>query len=418
MTDHDSGQPQPGVPQPGVPQPGGAGEGGGYQTIPLPAAGQGSWGQAYGGGAEYGGPAYPAEPGYGQQQPAAPPGRFGLGKMIAGLAALFVLLGCSAVAGGIVGAWATQRWQGDPSPGETTVIDGPQLDRASLATIANQVQPSVVSIRAGQGQGSGVVMDDQGHIITNAHVVGDSSTVAVRFINGEIARAAVVGVDERSDIAVILAEGVSDLTPASFGDSGEVLVGDTVLAIGSPLGFEGSVTQGIISAVDRTLRPQAAGEPSLSGLLQTDAAINRGNSGGALVNLSSEVVGINTAIAVEGGDSGFLGVGFAVPSNRVIDVADQLISGEQVRHAFMGVSVTPAEDGGALVRLVEAGSPADEAGLREGDIVVRMDDRAITDANDLVSAVQAAEVGQTVEVEFQREGTNQTTMLTLGEAPD
>jgi putative serine protease PepD len=102
----------------------------------------------------------------------------------------------------------------------------------------------------------------------------------------------------------------------------------------------------------------------------------------------------------------------------VIDVADQLISGEQVRHAFMGVSVTPAEDGGALVRLVEAGSPADEAGLREGDIVVRMDDRAINDANDLVSAVQAAEVGQTVEIEFQREGANQTTMLTLGEAPD
>jgi putative serine protease PepD len=454
MTDHESNPSQPVPPETDVTGFRVTAEGSGRQIVPLPAADQsgsdeghvppggsvGYSGQSYQGqygsqyydhtayqgqyggqpyGGPYGGPAY-GGPGLSpEQQPGyqpAPPRRTGAGKILAMTAAAVVLVACSAVAGGLIGAWATQQWQGDPAPGETRVIDGPQLDRASLASIANQVQPSVVSIRAGQGQGSGVVLDDQGHIITNAHVVENAEgSVLVRFSTGDVARARVIGADPRSDIAVVQAEAGSDLTPASFGDSGEVLVGDTVLAIGSPLGFEGSVTQGIISALERTLARQASGATSLSGLLQTDAAINRGNSGGPLVNLAGEVVGINTAIAVQDPDAGFLGVGFAVPSNRAVDVAEQLIAGEVVRHAFLGVSVIPAEGGGALIGQVVPGSPAAEAGLREGDIVIRMDDRAISDANDLVAAVQSSEVGQQVEIEIQRDGATRTTTVTLGE---
>lgn len=278
----------------------------------------------------------------------------------------------------------------------------------------------MVSIRIGEFGGSGVVMSEDGYILTNAHVVevaGDRQ-VMVRFSNGTTASATVVGADRRSDIAVIRAEGVSDLTPASFGNSDDVVVGDTVLAIGSPLGYEGSVTQGIVSALDRTLRPDEPGSPTLSGLLQTDAAINRGNSGGALVNLAGEVIGINTAIAVANEDSGFLGLGFAVPSNRATAVAQQLIEGREINHAFLGVRVAPAEGGGAVIGEVTPGSPAAQAGLREGDVLLRMGDRRITDANDVVSTVQAASVGDQLEVEFRRDGVTRVTTVTLGEAPD
>jgi putative serine protease PepD len=408
-------------------------EGAGHQTIPIseassPHGQQGGWYGSPGVGYPYGpaagagtGGGYGSGGGYGQPAGWAPePARpTGVGKILGVLAAVLVLTACSAVAGGVVGAWTTQQLQGSPGPGETRVIDGPRLDRPSLAGIASQVQPSVVSIDVGRSQGSGVVMDDQGHILTNAHVVaaGTGSQVTVRFSNGQRGPATVVGADERSDIAVVRAQDASNLTPATFGDSSDVLVGDTVLAIGSPLGLQGTVTQGIVSALDRTLSPQPGGH-SLSGLLQTDAAINRGNSGGPLVNLSGQVIGINTAIAVENQESGFLGVGFAVPSNRALDVAEQLIAGEDVRHAFLGVRINSLADGGALIDQVDPGSPADEAGLQGGDVVVRFGDRPITDANDLVSAVQASQVGDTVEVEIDRDGETLTLTVTLGEHTD
>jgi putative serine protease PepD len=341
-----------------------------------------------------------------------------------GLAAtgIALLAALSALGGGIAGAALYAQTQDDGNGGgganATQVVDAPQLDYTSLASISSQVSPSVVSITIGDAGGSGVVMSEDGYILTNAHVVeavpdGDAR---VRFSNGETADATVVGSDSRSDIAVIRAEGVSGLTPASFGNSDDVLVGDTVLAVGSPLGFDGSVTQGIISALDRTLSPDQQGGAPLSGLLQTDAAINRGNSGGALVNMAGEVIGINTAIAIQNADDGFLGVGFAVPSSRATDVAQQLIDGEEVDHAYMGVSVAPADTGGAAITEVVPDSPADQAGLQAGDVVVRIGDRPITDSNDLVSAVQGASVGDTLEVEFQRDGTPQTTTVTLAEA--
>lgn len=412
-TERAASEPWRGQAQASYPGPGAAGGPGspggvaGSPTVPLPPPG---WGGADPLGAPSGGgPAAWA---------AGPPSRGGRTAVTAIVMVGLMLL--SAVGGGVVGATLYGYLSGGSSRGGTTlVVDGPQLEYTSLASIASQVSPSVVSIRVGQFGGSGVVLSDDGYILTNAHVVEPASgTVVVRFHDGRTAQATVVGADRRSDIAVIKVEGVSDLAPATFGDSDKVLVGDTVLAIGSPLGYEGSVTQGIISALDRTVRPEEISGVTLAGLLQTDAAINRGNSGGALVNLAGEVIGINTAIAVESEESGFIGVGFAVPSNRATEIAERLIEGEEISHAYLGVYVAPAEDGGAVISAVTPGSPAEEAGLRPGDVVLRFGDRQISDANDLVSAVQQARVGETVEVEYRRNGIPRTTTVTLAEAVD
>jgi putative serine protease PepD len=335
---------------------------------------------------------------------------------------LVALVAIAAGGGGIAGAAIyaqTQDGENGTSP-VTQVVDAPQLEYSSLASIASQVSPSVVSIRIGDFGGSGVVYSEDGYIITNAHVVESDpdAPIRVRFSNGEIADATRVGADARSDIAVIRVQGVEDLTPATFGDSTQALVGDSVLAIGSPLGYDGSVTQGIVSAVDRTLSPGDPNSPTLSGLVQIDAAINRGNSGGALVNMAGEVIGINTAIAIQNQDDGFLGVGFAVPSNRAAEVAEALIGGDEVQHPYLGVWVAPGEEGGAVIGQVAPDSPAADAGLQEGDVVVRIGDQPITNSSDLVNAVQSAQVGETLEVEFQRGGQTQTTTITLAEATD
>lgn len=372
-----------------------------------------------------GGPPPPPVPGWGPT--GAPPGgaRPGGSRAVSVLLVLGLVF-LAAVGGGVAGAWLYAQNDGDGggTAGGTTVVDAPQLDYTSLASIASEVSPSVVQIQARDGSGSGVVMSDDGYIVTNAHVVAVATDdeVTVRFSNGETESATIVGADPRTDIAVVRARGADDLTPAVFGDSEQVLVGDTVLAIGSPLGFQGSVTQGIVSARDRTL-PVDGETPgqrrSLSGLLQTDASINPGNSGGPLVNLAGEVIGINTAIATDGQANGFLGLGFAVPSNRASAVADQLIAGESVSHAFLGVEVqnvvgTP----GAVITRVSPDSPADAAGLREGDIVVSAGGDPITSASDIVNVVQASEPGDTLEIGFERDGERDTTTVTLAEAED
>lgn len=407
---------------------------GGYPYHPAPAAGQPpggqppAWTPPGGPGAPgpggFGGPGGPGGPGagdlggYGAAGSSRPGGR---GMPVLLVAALLVI---AALGGGVIGAWTYSQAQGGSSDtaGGTTVVDAPQLDYTSLASIASEVSPSVVQIRAGEGSGSGVVMSEDGYILTNAHVVAPASgdEVSVRLSTGDTASATIVGADARSDIAVVRVEDVSGLTPVPFGDSEQVLVGDTVLAIGSPLGFQGSVTQGIVSALDRTLPVGSGTEQarSLSGLLQTDASINPGNSGGPLVNLDGEVVGINTAIATDGQTNGFIGLGFAVPSNRAIDVADQLIAGEEVRHAFLGVFAGSVETGGAIITEVVPGSPADQAGLREGDIVVAVDGETVSDSSDLVGRVQSAAPGDTLAMEIERSGTTQTVQVTLAEVED
>jgi putative serine protease PepD len=246
---------------------------------------------------------------------------------VAGAAAVLI-----ALAGGGVGAATVLAL--DDNNGANTVQTGNSsttrvVDRSSLAQIAAAVQDSVVSITTGSGEGSGVIITDDGFILTNNHVVASAQgdTVNVIFADGKKTTATIVGTDPRTDLAVIKAGNVSNLKEAQFGDSGQMQVGDTVLALGSPLGLEGSVTAGIISAKDRTIKSsgeqqedpqdpfgrqpeqqQQQGTTSMSGLLQTDAPINPGNSGGALVNTNGQVIGINSAIATSGQNSGNIGL--------------------------------------------------------------------------------------------------------------
>jgi putative serine protease PepD len=359
---------------------------------------------------------------------AAGPNRFGR-VLVAGAAALVLALGS-----GVAGAWAALQLDARGSATTTTsssanqpAAAAPVIDRSSLASIAAAVLPSVVSVDTGTGEGSGVVLTADGYVLTNNHVVATArnNAMTVMFSDGKSARATVVGTDARTDLAVIKAEGVSGLTPAKFGDSGSLRVGDTVLALGSPLGLEGSVTAGIVSALDRTIQAsseqrsqfdQPTTSNSISGVIQTDAAINPGNSGGALVNTNGEVVGINTAIATSGNSNGNIGVGFAIPSNRAVQVKDQLVQGEKVSHPQLGVNVANADGGGAVVSAVVAGSPADKAGLRQGDVITKVGDRTINDSDDLVSAIQSGNVGDRVDITYKRGDAVSTTTATLAEA--
>jgi putative serine protease PepD len=315
------------------------------------------------------------------------------------------------------------------------------VDRSSLAQIASAVQDSVVSITTQNGEGSGVVLTADGFIVTNNHVVAtaDGTTVTVIFADGKKSSAKIVGTDPRTDLAVVKVDGASGLQPAKFGSSAKMQVGDTVLAIGSPLGLEGSVTAGIVSAKDRTIQSQSEddqqgqqGSPfgsdqqqqqqqqgasnTMSGLLQTDAPINPGNSGGALVNTIGEVIGINSAIATQGQGSGNIGLGFAIPSDKVQQVADSLMAGRKVSHPALGVSVAAAENGGALVSTVTPNSAAAKAGIQQGDVITKVDGTAVSDSDDLVGLVQAGTVGQKMTIAFTRDGAAKQVTVTLAEA--
>ncbi|HEY8523617.1 MAG TPA: trypsin-like peptidase domain-containing protein [Acidimicrobiales bacterium] len=326
----------------------------------------------------------------------------------------------------------------------TTADDGDRGPREPLSRVAAQVLPSVVSItveqQGGTVGGSGVIISEDGRILTNNHVVEDAEggDLSVTFHDGEEAEADIVGRDPATDLAVIQAEDVSGLTPARFGSSADVHVGDTVLAIGSPLGLNGSVTAGIVSAVDRSItlsgssRPQSplgpfespgggAGTTASINAIQTDAAINHGNSGGPLLNASGEVIGINTAIASATGDisgqAGNIGVGFAIPIDDARDVAEQLIEDGEVEHAYLGVQIADADTGGALVGGVEPGSPADRAGLREGDIVTALDGREIPDSASLTAAVRQRSPGDRVSLTYERDGDEHTVQVRLATLP-
>ncbi len=353
---------------------------------------------------------------------------------MAGAAAVLIALG----AGG-VGAATALAFDDDSGSRTVQTADASVnrvVDRSSLAQIVSAVKDSVVSITTQTGEGSGVVITADGYIVTNNHVVATAtgSSVTVIFANGKKAQAKIVGTDPRTDLAVIKADGVSELAAAKFGDSSKMQVGDTVLALGSPLGLEGSVTEGIISAKDRTIQSggeeqtpqnpfggqqqqqQSTGRTSMSGLLQTDAPINPGNSGGALVNTNGEVIGINSAIATSGQGSGNIGLGFAIPSNKAKDVADALMAGKKVSHPALGVSVTEAEGGGAMVSLVTPNSAAAKAGLQQGDVVNSVNGKAVNDSDDLVGIIQSAKVGDKVTIVFTRNGQQQTVSATLAES--
>jgi putative serine protease PepD len=350
-------------------------------------------------------------------------------------------------AAGVGGAAAYTAWHDDSSssgsesaatPTTSKVINTPSTPAAagSVQAVAAQVLPSVVKIEVsgaqGAGSGSGIILSSDGRILTNNHVVelaGDGGTLRVIFNDGTHADAQVLGTDPLTDTALIQAENVSGLTPATIGKSGDLAVGQSVVAIGSPLGLEATVTSGIVSALNRPVDvgSDGQGNSTVYPAIQTDAAINPGNSGGALVDLDGNVVGINASIATAGqsvgGESGNIGVGFAIPMDEVMPIVDQMGKGETPTHARLGVSVGVAagaqgqpgleSDEGAQIQDVNAGSTAANAGITKGDVITKVDDHLITDADSLVATVRSYRPGDQVTVTYVRGGETKTAQLTL-----
>jgi S1-C subfamily serine protease len=283
----------------------------------------------------------------------------------------------------------------------------------------------------GTATGSGFVVDEDGTIITNAHVVDGASKVTVSFEQGgQAIDAAVKGVDNDSDIAVLKIDPKGqDLTVLPLGDSSKAKVGDPVVAIGNPFGLQRTVTTGIVSALQRQL-DAPSGFP-ISDVIQTDASINPGNSGGPLLNAQGEVIGINSQIAT-GGGQGSVGIGFAIPINTAKELLPKLRAGQDVKRAYLGVVMTDvtsdiakqlnlATDSGALVASITKGSPAAKAGLHQGengDVIVAVDGKQVTSADQVVDAVGNKQPGDTIELEYYRGDEKKTTTITLGERPD
>jgi S1-C subfamily serine protease len=345
------------------------------------------------------------------------------------LAVLFV----GALGGGI-GWYLTKANDETPllAPGTRLSQVDPGITRepGSVSRIAADVMPAVVSIEVRVGQagatGSGVVIDgDNGYIVTNNHVVSGADGVAgaeIRavFFDGSGSAARIVGRDPASDIAVLKVE-KPGLVTASLGTTKDVVVGDPVVAIGSPLGLAGTVTSGIVSALERPVRLAGEGSDTnaVINAVQTDAPINPGNSGGALVDASGALIGINTAIASTGGAGGSIGLGFAIPVDTVRHIAEQLISTGSAVHASLGVNTRSVTDGtrdGALVLNVEPGSAAARAGIREQDIVIAVEGEPVGSSEELVVAVDAHDPGDTITIEVIRGGSSTEVEATLDAA--
>lgn len=388
------------------------------------------------------------------------------GMLIAGLVGGGAAVGADALIDNGSGTGAPQQAQAE------TVIVNDENNVSAITAAAKKASPSVVTIAvAGEessGTGSGIILDNEGHILTNTHVVtlgGQAADpkVEVRTNDGRVHSATVVGTDPFSDLAVIKIDS-EGLSPATLADSSALNVGDRAVAIGAPLGLSGTVTDGIVSTLNRTIRvassampeeqPDAPtgpqrGTPDDQGwnfappdgsqneqssnqgavyinVIQTDAAINHGNSGGALVNTDGEVIGVNVAIASGSENGGSIGVGFSIPINYAERVANEIIDNGEATHGFLGVSVTPkASDAstgqtifsvGAEVAEVVEDSPAAKAGLQEGDVITELAGISIGDGQALTSAVRQQAQGATVELSFLRDGQPQRAEVTLGDA--
>ena len=446
--------------------------GGGQHHAPQAGAAFGMSSQA---------PQHGQVPPYGATQPvpemhsttAPAPKKSGAPVKIAGLLLAAAIVGGVAGFGGsaLGSAVLNQPVSQSASGPETVTVNNPGSVNETTA-IATQVLPSVVTIEvAGQqeaGSGSGVILDEEGHVLTNAHVatlggaVADP-TIRVTTSDGRIYSATIVGSDPIYDLAVIKLEGAENLTPIEFADSGKLNVGDTAVAVGAPLGLSNSVTTGIVSALNRSIQvassalpDDAADQPGddseggeseggpfqfdIPGLqqqqqakqsisiavIQTDAAINPGNSGGALVDSKGRLIGINVAIATagnssQGGESGSIGLGFAIPSEIAQRVSTELIEDGQATHGLLGATVRDASTvegaavAGAVIVEPTTGGAADEAGLRAGDIVTEFNGAPITSASDLTAQVRAAAAGSDAELTYVRSGKPYTVAVTLGE---
>jgi putative serine protease PepD len=259
-------------------------------------------------------------------------------------------------------------------------------------------------------EGTGFVYDTKGDIVTNQHVVSGASTVKVKFSDGSTYTATVVGTDSATDIAVLRVNAPSSkLNPLTLADSTKVSVGDGVVAIGNPFGLDGTVTSGIVSAVGREI--SSPDDTPIEGAIQTDAAINHGNSGGPLLDLHGEVIGITSQIQSEGGGND--GVGFAVPSNTVKSIAAQLISNGKAQHALLGVTPTDTANG-VRIATVRTGSAADDAGLKAGDVIATVGSTRITGSAQLRAIIAGHEPGDGLTLTIKRNGSTKTVHVTLG----
>ncbi len=395
--------------------------------------------------------------------------KYGAATLISGMVIAGLIGGGAAVGTGALMDGGTQAAPQTNTAAQSPVIVNDQENVNVVTAAAQKASPSVVTISvAGQeasGTGSGIILDGDGHILAKTHVValgGQSSdpNVEVRTNDGRVHSAEIVGTDPFSDLAVIQID-AAGLTPAVLAESGELNVGDTAIAIGAPLGLSGTVTDGIVSTLNRTIRVASSavpeeqsdrpqrGTPDDQGwnfappdgsqnqqssqggavyinVIQTDAAINHGNSGGALVNADGEVVGVNVAIASGGEAGGNIGVGFSIPIDYAGRVANEIIENGEATHGFLGVSVTAkaaeSSEGrtafsvGAEVAEVVEGSPAADAGLQPDDVVTSVSGISIGDAEALTAVVRQQAQGETVEMTYLRDGEQMSTEITLGDA--
>jgi putative serine protease PepD len=264
-----------------------------------------------------------------------------------------------------------------------------------------------------QAQGSGWVYDSDGHIVTNAHVVNGETSMSVQFWNGKTYSASVVGVDRSTDLAVIKVDAPSsELHPLNVGDSAALQVGDGVVAIGTPFGLEETVTSGIVSALHRAISGET--NYTINDAIQTDAAINHGNSGGPLLNAQGDVVGVTSQIKSESGDNA--GIGFAIPSTTITKIVPQLISNGKAVHAYLGISVD-ANSEAATIAGVNSGTPAAKAGLQKGDVITSVGGTPTPTGDDLTRVIDSHKPGDKVTVNYTRGGSEHTTEVTLGTRP-
>ena len=387
-------------------------------------------------------------PGYGdtRQLPPVPPAPRPPQRPQKGSRTLALTVGALAIAvvsAGIGGATGVALQPDQPTtttiasaPGRTPSQPAAILPNGSVEQVAAKVVPSVVKLETVMGrqseEGSGVILTADGMILTNNHVVAAAAdpqgdpTTTVTFHDGKTARFKVVGTDPMSDIAVIQAENVTGLTPITLGSSANLRVGQDVVAVGSPLGLDGTVTTGIVSALNRPVSTigDANNQNTVLDAIQTDAAINPGNSGGALVNMNGELVGVNSAIATLGADSpdaqtGSIGLGFAIPVDQAKRIADELIKTGSASHASLGVQVANDKTtNGARIVEVTPGGPAQSAGLPGGAVVTKIDERVINSADALIAAVRSRVPGDKVTLTYtDPSGSNKTAQVTLGAAP-
>jgi putative serine protease PepD len=332
---------------------------------------------------------------------------------------LAVVAAAALVGGGVIGTLALTG-SGDPSA--LPVASGPAPSSPHSRTVRSlyaRVSPSVVSVRVGSGSGTGFLIDSQGTVVTNAHVVQGASSARVRLDDhGPDVSADIIGSDVSTDLAVLRVPraDVAGIQPLQLADSSQVQVGDMAIAIGYPLGLDRTATAGIVSGIGREIR--APNGFQIDEVIQTDAPINPGNSGGPLLDSAGRVMGVNSQIATAGG-GGSVGIGFAVPSNTVRDVVPRLLAGRTITRPFLGVSTSARVLGsGAVVATVVPGGPSDRGGVRAGDVIRTVGGRAVATPDDVASSISGRKPGDHVSIEVERGGRTMKLDVTLGTRPN